>query len=252
MGKSCRYEPLQKPTQEKSPAEIIIHVVANDSSSDKGPKDIANDIIQLAKSVKTDANKVAVSSILPRKDKFNNKAKEVNTYLQDICFSNNLPSFTHRNINSHRHINVKGLHVNSYDDNQLTRNFINFIENGQHNFGISLKDLYPHQTHVTTDRDELNNSFSADDTHDNLNQNFLLKTKSFRFENPKNVIVGHRNINSLRNKFELLKPFIYNASGIVLVSETKIDSSFPNSQFRLAGFRMFRHDRDSFGGGLCI
>ena len=97
MGKSCRYEPLQKPTQEKSPAEIIIYVVANDSSSDKGPKDIANDIIQLAKSVKTDANKVAVSSILPRKDKFNNKAKEVNTHLQDICFSHNLPLITHRN-----------------------------------------------------------------------------------------------------------------------------------------------------------
>ena len=106
---------------------------------------------------------------------------------------------------------------------------LSIIENGQHNFGISLKDLYPHQTHVTTDRDELNNSFSADDTHDNLNQNFLLKTTSFRFENPKNVIVGHRNINSLRNKFELLKPFIYNAFDIFLVSETKIDNSFPNS-----------------------
>ena len=37
-----------------------------------------------------------------------------------------------------------------------------------------------------------------------------------------------------------------------LVSETKIGSSFPNSQFRLAGYRMFRHDRDSFGGGLCM
>ena len=77
-----------------------------------------------------------------------------------------------------------------------------------------------------------------------------MKTKSFRFENPKNVIVGHPNINSLRNKFELLKPFIYNAFDIFLVSETKIGSSFPNSQFRLAGYRMFRHDRDSLGGGL--
>ena len=119
MGKSFRYEPLQEPTQEKSPVEIIIHVVANDSSSDKGPKDIANDIIQLAKSVKTDANKVAVSSILPRKDKFNSKAKEVQTHLQGICFSNNLPLITHRDINPHRHINVKGLHLNSYGVNSL-------------------------------------------------------------------------------------------------------------------------------------
>ena len=67
------------PTQEKPPAEIIIYVGTNDLSSDKDPKDIANDIMQLAKSVKTDANKVTVSTILPRKDKFNSKTKEVST-----------------------------------------------------------------------------------------------------------------------------------------------------------------------------
>ena len=65
-----------------------------------------------------------------------------------------------------------------------------------------------------------------DATLDNLNQNFLLKAKSFRFENPKNVIVSHLNINSVRNKFELLKSFIYNAFDIFLVSEVKIDSSY--------------------------
>ena len=71
--------------------------------------------MQLAKSVKIDANKVAVSSILPRKDKFNNRRRlEVNTHLQDICYSNNLPLITHSNIIPHRHINVKGLHLNSY------------------------------------------------------------------------------------------------------------------------------------------
>ena len=65
-------------------------------------------------------------------------------------------------------------------------------------------------------------------------------------------------MNSLRNKFifytklELHKSFIYNAFDIFLVSDSKIDSSFPNIQFRLAGYRMFRHDRDSFGEGQCI
>ena len=48
------------------------------------------------------------------------------------------------------------------------------------------------------------------------------------------------------------KPFIYNTFDIFLVSEAKIDISFPNSQFRLAGYRMFRQDRDSFGGGQCM
>ena len=120
----------KKRTQEKLPAEIIIHMGTNDSYSDKEAKDIANDILQLSKSAKTDANKVAVSSVLPRKDKFNSKVKEVNIHLQDICSSNNLPLITHSNIKPHQHINVKGLHLNSYGDKQLTRNFINFIENG--------------------------------------------------------------------------------------------------------------------------
>ena len=101
----------------------------NDLSSDKEPKYIANDIIRLAKSVKTGANKAAVSSILPRKEKRNSKVKKVNTHLQDICFSYNLALITHSNVNPHHHINVKGLQLNSYGDKKLTRNFIYFIKN---------------------------------------------------------------------------------------------------------------------------
>ena len=79
--------------------------------------------MQLAKSVKTDANKIAVSSILPRKDKFNNEGKEVNTHLQNICSSNILPSITHNNIIPLCLINVKDLQLDGYGDKQLPRNF---------------------------------------------------------------------------------------------------------------------------------
>ena len=48
-------------------------------SSDKRRKNKANDISRLAKLVKTDANKGAVSSILLRKETFNNMAKEAET-----------------------------------------------------------------------------------------------------------------------------------------------------------------------------
>ena len=81
-------------------------------------------------------------------------------------------------------------------------------------------------------------------------ENSLLKAKTFQFENPKNVIVGDININFVRNKSELLKPFFYNSFDILLALKTKIDSSFPNSEFFWAGYRMFRYDRESFGGGL--
>ena len=35
-----------------------------------------------------------------------------------------------------------------------------------------------------------------------------------------------------------------------MISETKVDESFPNQQFNVNGYKMFRKDRDRFGGGL--
>ena len=64
--------------------------------------------------------------------------------------------------------------------------------------------------------------------------------------------MDHLKINSLRNKFESIKPIITPNFYILLVSETKLDESFSNNQFSKSGYRMFRQDRNSFGGGLCI
>ena len=86
----------------------------NDLSSNKEPKDIANDIIQRAKSVKIDVSKITVFSILPRKYIFNYKTRGVNLHLQGICSSNNFPLIARSNINPHLHINIKSLHLNSY------------------------------------------------------------------------------------------------------------------------------------------
>ena len=86
----------------------------------------------------------------------------------------------------------------------------------------------------------------------NKETDFFTELKTFLFKNPKNVIMGHLNINSLRNKFEFIKPTISPNCNISLVSETKLDESFPNNQFSISGYRMFRQDRNCFGGGLCI
>ena len=108
-----------KPTQEKQPAQIII-VGTNDSPGNRNSDKIANEIVEFENSFKTSKNNVVVSSIISRKDRFN-KAKEVNGNLQLI---------QHHNINPSRHTNAKGLHLNNYGDNQLTRHFTSFIENG--------------------------------------------------------------------------------------------------------------------------
>ena len=37
-----------------------------------------------------------------------------------------------------------------------------------------------------------------------------------------------------------------------MISETKLDASFPNAQFHVEGYKLYRKDRDSNGGGVII
>ena len=53
--------------------------------------------------------------------------------------------------------------------------------------------------------------------------------------NPKNIVIGHLNVNSLRNKFEAVEKLVQNKVDICFVSETKIDETFPNQQFMING-----------------
>ena len=57
-----------------------------------------------------------------------------------------------------------------------------------------------------------------------------------RSQNSNPILIVHLNINSLRNKFEILKKTITNKVGILLISETKLDSSFPLNRFDIDGF----------------
>ena len=65
---------------------------------------------------------------------------------------------------------------------------------------------------------------------------------------PKNVFLGHLTINSIKNKFE---PF-WDTFDIFLLSESKLDSSFPDDQFSVPGYRIVRKDRDKNGGVLLL
>ena len=56
-----------------------------------------------------------------------------------------------------------------------------------------------------------------------------------RKKNPNGIIIAHLNINSIRNKFEMLKEVIGNKTDILLTSETKLDDTFHLSQFIFRG-----------------
>ena len=74
-----------------------------------------------------------------------------------------------------------------------------------------------------------------------------------RIKNVNRVIIGNLNINSLPNKFEQLKKLIHGKVDILVITETKLDSSFPTNQFLIKGYsKPYRKDRDRSGGGVLI
>ena len=83
--------------------------------------------------------------------------------------------------------------------------------------------------------------------------NINAELRSLRVKNLNKLIIGHLNINSLRNKFELLTHQIKDNIDILMISETKLDESFPTSQFFMKGFSSpHRLDRNCNGGGILL
>ena len=71
--------------------------------------------------------------------------------------------------------------------------------------------------------------------------------------NKDRIIIGHLNINHVANKFEPLVSIVKDRIDILLLSETKLDGSFPNGQFLINGYKPpYRRDRDIYGGGLLL
>ena len=59
----------------------------------------------------------------------------------------------------------------------------------------------------------------------------MTSIKLQRKENYENLIIGHLNINSIKNKFEMIAKIIKDFN-IFLISESKLDSMFPNAKFK--------------------
>ena len=72
-----------------------------------------------------------------------------------------------------------------------------------------------------------------------------IRTKNFD-----RLIIGNLNINSLSSKFDQLKLLIQGKIDILIITETKLDDSFPTEQFTISGYsKSHRLDRNRNGGG---
>ena len=99
---------------------------------------------------------------------------------------------------------------------------------------------------------ESSNTSNKHDEFD-LNDNPSRVLSEIRRKSFNRPVIGHININFLEGKFDALKLFIEDKLDVLVVTETKIDDSYPTSQFGIKGFGTpFRHDRNKYGGGVLV
>ena len=114
-----------------------------------------------------------------------------------------------------------------------------------------IKNLESVSTKISTHRPLVNQITKESNLRSNpnnldLNRNFntFPLVQVHRLKNPKNVIIGHLNVNSLRYKFKAVEKLIKGKIDIGLIPETKINESFPNQQFKTNCYKTIGRDRN--------
>ena len=97
---------------------------------------------------------------------------------------------------------------------------------------------------------DYNNSVVSNEKVTEKDSDFL---PILRVKNVIRLIIGNLNINSISNKFDQLKLFVQGKVDILIVTETKLDSTFPTSQFVIDGYsEPYRFDRNRNVGGVLL
>ena len=97
---------------------------------------------------------------------------------------------------------------------------------------------------------ELNTESCKTTVQNEYDINLVLRKLGLSY--PNNVIIGHLNINSIRNKFEMLQFLLADYTDI-FISESKLDGTFPSSQFQIFDFRTpYRLDRNDRGERILL
>ena len=93
----------------------------------------------------------------------------------------------------------------------------------------------------------------SNNTNSKLKLSCITHVRQIRSENIDNVIMGTLSINSLSSKFDDLKILIPRMFDILILTETKLDDTYPISQFHIDGYSMpYRLGRNRNGGVVIL
>ena len=125
----------------------------------------------------------------------------------------------------------------------------------EHSYEVSQWDSFCKSGHKSVPGDQIFKE--PNEIPSNINRGSLPEPhkvlENIRCKNINRLIFAQLNINSLRNKSESLQHIINKNIDVLLISETKIDSSFPSVQFHLEGYATpYRLNRNANVGGFLV
>ena len=83
--------------------------------------------------------------------------------------------------------------------------------------------------------------------------NLIPNHNCLRSKHPNNVTIAYRNINSVRKKLDQSNTYLGKAINILMIAETKLDETFPDSQFKVNGpKKQYRFDVSANSGGILV
>ena len=234
------------PIIQKKSSNIILHVGTNDAKNLQS-RTVLDNPLKLKALVKDSLPtcKVFISTPTLRTD--DGKAQITVSQLTKHLLPLKIETVNNNNINI-RHLGSKGLHLNQLGSKLLSKNFLNAIEKFSKTEGCS--DISNNRLIESEHPSRPESASSNKRSNKSLTTGFL---ENLRWKNKNSPIIAQLNINSLRNKFGFLSSQITNFVDILLLSETKLDDSFPTGQFSLNGYsKLCRLDRSSNGGGILL
>ena len=118
-----------KPTLEKNPQQILLHVGTNDLR-DQNPNVVVDNVVELARKIESETSaRIILSELVTRSDNVSSDSvKTVNKKLKKFCNQNNWKLVQHQNITIND-LNQSGLHLNNRGNNILFNNFVNCLDN---------------------------------------------------------------------------------------------------------------------------
>ena len=153
-----------------------------------------------------------------------------------MCKERNISFFLHDEIiDPRKHLNKRKLHLNSNGIKIFAESFSRFLiklnwrQQQETNLNASVSpDLNKKSHSCKTPSKGSTQSAQTGDPKEIL--------ENLRLKNVNRLICVQLDINSIRNKFDSLVNILNNNTDILMISETKLDLSFPSGQFHIHGF----------------